>query len=387
MKLLYELTSSQPSVDGKFHGGGYYGIVVFLEVAKRFLQQKTFELYVAYDSKKNLDPLVRQILNAKQVCFFDENQISVPDIILRYNVDRFYSPLPYNLPYAEKINCDFFGTIHGLRTLEKYADIESWRYENSFKLKIKRVVQYIGRKILSRSREYPHYQVLFENSRFRPITISEFSRNSISHFFPKMENVDIPIFFSPLIKSSENEQGLLPRCVQGKKYYLLLNANRWIKNSWRAICAFDTIPSEILNGNILVLTGIDDKSSLLKSVVHRDRFACVDFVERDVLNSLHKNAYALVYPSLNEGFGYPPIESMRWGIPVIASNVCSIPEVCGDAVMYFDPYDIEDIRKKMVKIMDKDVYMSFQQRSLRRYDEVSRKQMLDLESLISFLVK
>lgn len=55
------------------------------------------------------------------------------------------------------------------------------------------------------------------------------------------------------------------------------------------------------------------------------------------LGYLYKNAFALVYPSLYEGFGIPPLEAMRLYCPVIASNRGSIPEVCGTYVKYFDP--------------------------------------------------
>jgi glycosyltransferase involved in cell wall biosynthesis len=58
-----------------------------------------------------------------------------------------------------------------------------------------------------------------------------------------------------------------------------------------------------------------------------------------VLSELYEGAFALVYPSLYEGFGLPPIEAMKLGCPVIASNKGSIPEVCEDGAFYFDPLD------------------------------------------------
>jgi glycosyltransferase involved in cell wall biosynthesis len=55
----------------------------------------------------------------------------------------------------------------------------------------------------------------------------------------------------------------------------------------------------------------------------------------------------LVFPSLYEGFGLPPLEAMACGCPVLCSNAASLPEVCGDAVLYFDPYQPKDIANKM----------------------------------------
>jgi len=62
-----------------------------------------------------------------------------------------------------------------------------------------------------------------------------------------------------------------------------------------------------------------------------------------LLGSLYEQAAAFVYPSLYEGFGLPPLEAMAHGCPVVSSNRSSMPEVIGDAGMYFDPNEIEDI--------------------------------------------
>ena len=61
---------------------------------------------------------------------------------------------------------------------------------------------------------------------------------------------------------------------------------------------------------------------------------------------LYSNAEAFVFPSIYEGFGLNPLESMACGTPVATSNVSSIPEVCGQAALYFDPKDPEDIALK-----------------------------------------
>lgn len=67
------------------------------------------------------------------------------------------------------------------------------------------------------------------------------------------------------------------------------------------------------------------------------------------LVQLYSTAFAFVYPSLYEGFGLPPIEAMKYGCPVLASNRGSIPEICNDAAIYFDPTSIDS----MLSVMDK----------------------------------
>jgi glycosyltransferase involved in cell wall biosynthesis len=66
-------------------------------------------------------------------------------------------------------------------------------------------------------------------------------------------------------------------------------------------------------------------------------------VSRDELVSLYRRAAALVFPSLYEGFGLPPLEAMACGCPVAASAAGSLPEVCGDAAVLFDPHDADAV--------------------------------------------
>lgn len=70
-----------------------------------------------------------------------------------------------------------------------------------------------------------------------------------------------------------------------------------------------------------------------------------------MLANLYTYASAFAYPSLCEGFGIPPLEAMYYGCPVVASNVSSIPEVVGDAGLYFDPMSVDDISEKLQSVL------------------------------------
>jgi len=61
----------------------------------------------------------------------------------------------------------------------------------------------------------------------------------------------------------------------------------------------------------------------------------------------YRNASAFVYPSEYEGFGLPPLEAMQYGVPVFSSNTSSLPEVVGDAGIYFDPFSFESIQEAL----------------------------------------
>ena len=110
---------------------------------------------------------------------------------------------------------------------------------------------------------------------------------------------------------------------------------------------FDIVP-EILaqSGLNLVLTGAplsESEESQLKGIAYH----YAGHVSTEELNRLYNGAFALIYPSLYEGFGLPVIEAQRAGCPVIASNASSIPEIIGDRTLLMDHSTPEDALEKL----------------------------------------
>ena len=83
----------------------------------------------------------------------------------------------------------------------------------------------------------------------------------------------------------------------------------------------------------------------------KDRVVFLDYVPEENLPHLYSEAAAFVFPSLYEGFGLPPLEAMACGCPVVVSNTASLPEVCGNAAYYVDPYDVENIAEGIYKVI------------------------------------
>jgi glycosyltransferase involved in cell wall biosynthesis len=83
-----------------------------------------------------------------------------------------------------------------------------------------------------------------------------------------------------------------------------------------------------------------------------DGVRALGHVARDELVRLYQRAAALVFPSLYEGFGQPPLEAMACGCPVASSNAASLPEVCGDAARLFDPTSVEDMIAAIESVLD-----------------------------------
>ena len=86
-----------------------------------------------------------------------------------------------------------------------------------------------------------------------------------------------------------------------------------------------------------------------KNIVFKGR------IDDDELISLYSNAVCFIYPSLYEGFGIPPLEAQACGCPVVCSNAASLPEVCGDSVIYFDPYSVKDMRDKILSVLNDEI--------------------------------
>jgi glycosyltransferase involved in cell wall biosynthesis len=78
----------------------------------------------------------------------------------------------------------------------------------------------------------------------------------------------------------------------------------------------------------------------------------IGFVDEEDLPALYSDAVCVVFPSLYEGFGFPVLEGMACGTPIVTSNVSSLPEVAGDAALLVDPLDVEAITHAIQRILD-----------------------------------
>jgi len=99
----------------------------------------------------------------------------------------------------------------------------------------------------------------------------------------------------------------------------------------------------------------------------RDRVIFLDYVDREDLPHFYSGAEAFLFPSLYEGFGLPALEAMACGCPVVVSNTSSLPEVCGDAACYVDPFNADSIAEGINKVLrDEGLRNSLIQKGLER---------------------
>ena len=219
---------------------------------------------------------------------------------------------------------------------------------------------------------------LFSAANTIPYTVSEYSRSALEYYFPQCAN-KIRICYSPL-KSQEPavpiEHPKLAQLVQsGKPYLLMLAANRIYKNPSLVVKVFSKLQEEYPDLHLLTL-----KYGKSTSPRHID----VDYLNDADLEHAYKHAYALVFGSFFEGFGYPPIEAARHGTPTVASNVTSIPEILGDAGIYFSPFYPADLYRALKLVLaDRDTYAM---KSRQRYEQICKRQRSDLEKLIQAII-
>jgi len=149
-----------------------------------------------------------------------------------------------------------------------------------------------------------------------------------------------------------------------KPYILFVGTLEPRKNVSRIVEAYAGLPKDILDKYDLVLAGGRGWNEEMKNVkikIENDneklknRIKFLDYVDGNDLPSLYQNASLFVYPSLYEGFGLPVLEAMAGGVPVITSNVSSLPEVAGETAFFVDPYSVEEIRDAIASVLIRDL--------------------------------
>jgi glycosyltransferase len=100
------------------------------------------------------------------------------------------------------------------------------------------------------------------------------------------------------------------------------------------------------------ITGDSVIAEIIRTKNLSNRIFFTGYVKDADIGAIYNLAKLFVFPSLYEGFGIPPLEAQACSCPVVCSNAASMPEACGDSVMYFDPYNVEDMRDKIQMVLD-----------------------------------
>jgi glycosyltransferase involved in cell wall biosynthesis len=164
--------------------------------------------------------------------------------------------------------------------------------------------------------------------------------------------------FHPMT-APETQAALAPHGLAHGRYLLAVGTLEPRKNLGVALRAFMQLPENLRREYPLVLVGmtgwktseLEEQAAPLRRAGHIRQLG---YLSRSDLACVIAGARALVYPSIYEGFGLPPLEAMACGVPVIASNVSSIPEVVGDTGILLDPTDTDGFSQAMQNLIEND---------------------------------
>lgn len=211
------------------------------------------------------------------------------------------------------------------------------------------------------------YRPSLENATF-VISISDFTKRTLEEKYdinPRKVRTVYLAHNTSLFKPSKSSDNT-------KHSYFYYPAATWPhKNHTALLQAFAIFASKYPNVR-LYLSGIaksksQDIDSLAQELGIQDKIKKLGYLETEKMPLIYRDAEAMIFPSLFEGFGIPLLEAMACGCPVIASNTTSIPEVAGDAALYFNPRDPKDIASKMDSIFaDKELRISLKAKGFKR---------------------
>ena len=399
MKILYDLSAIQPgSNDGLFHGGGEYAKTVFYRLCELLPSGASLEVF--YNPNKVFEDSLLDFIKtggfAIHVCCSNED---ISKLLLETQYDVFYSALPYSyfnvsIPPETK----FVYTIHGLRSLEYPLDKYKLKYKKrSIKEKIRHILFLINPDLMKNiiaKRDITRLNALFSITENQTIiTVSNHSKYVIACFFPQLNITNIKVLYSPSKKyeliSHKDSDILDSYSLETGKYILLIGGNRSEKGAYRACRVLYKLikNNSRMPENIKVFViGVSQFKAYQKITNNHHRFKFNGYVPTEDLEVLYKNAHLFLYPTLNEGFGYPPLEAMKYGTLCACSANSAVTEACGNAVLYFNPHDETEMSVRILQSFDTEIRAEKQKNILVHYKYISEKQKQDLDKLVQEII-
>lgn len=198
------------------------------------------------------------------------------------------------------------------------------------------------------------------------ITDSDNSKNDILKWInlpeEKIRKIHLGISNSFHLEEDNNKVIYIKNKFGIKKNFILYHGSKKPhKNVESLLQSFAILKEKLDIPYKLVITGIQNSryketnfTNIIKKITELkldNYIVYTGYINENDLCLLYNAASLFVYPSLYEGFGLPPLEAMACGCPVVTSNMGSLPEVCGDAVYYIDPYSIQNIMEGMYKVL------------------------------------
>jgi glycosyltransferase involved in cell wall biosynthesis len=223
----------------------------------------------------------------------------------------------------------------------------------------------------------------------RVIALSQFTRQEVQRFYPAAADKTAVLYpgvgreFTSEGDPALDDQVLASLEIQ-RPYLLAVGNVHPRKNLGRLLAAWKQVQNAGYQPPPMVWAGIGRWES--EPLLEKARAAGVQllgFVTARHLPALYRQAEALVYPSLYEGFGLPPLEAMACGTPVLASNTTALPEAVGNAAVTVDPTSVDALAKGLAQVLlDPSSRSSLRARGLVRVAEfrweTTARQLVDV---------
>lgn len=192
------------------------------------------------------------------------------------------------------------------------------------------------------------------------IAVSKSTKNDLVEIF-NINPDKIEVIHSGIDKSGDfnkiKQNKIMEKYNLPSKYFLYLGVLEPRKNIINIISAFEIFKKYKINDYKLVLAG--SKGWLSKRIINKIKASkykkdiiLYGFVDEKLKKYLYQMANIFLFPSFYEGFGFPPLEAMAAGTPIITSTVSSLPEICGKAALYVDPYNTMELFKMILNICE-----------------------------------
>ncbi len=312
------------------------------ETLKRITRQHSeHEFVFLFDRKfsdefifsNNIRPIVISPQARHPILFYWWFEFSIPKILHKEKPDLFLSPDGF---LSLSTNVKQLAVIHDLNFEEYPHDLP-----------------FIVRKY------YRYYFPKFSQKANRIATVSEFSKQDIAlRYKIPLQKIDVVHNgvnenYKPLIE--EEKINTRKKISSGKPYFLFIGTIHPRKNIAKLFMSFDKFKSENINDMQLMLVGnkmwwTTEMENVFQKMKFKNDVIFAGRLEPEQLGKVISSALAMVYVSTYEGFGIPILEGMKCEIPVIASDVTSMPEVAGDACLLVNPFSVDEIKNAMQKI-------------------------------------
>jgi glycosyltransferase involved in cell wall biosynthesis len=190
-------------------------------------------------------------------------------------------------------------------------------------------------------------------------TVSEFSKKDlINNFGLNPKKIDVVyngINEGYKVIEEVKKDEVRDKYSHGKNYFLFVGSQSPRKNLVRLIEAFNIFKLNSGSNYQLLLVGSSfwgegEISKAIDASSFKDEIIIAGRLDQTELEQIMASAFALAFVSYFEGFGIPLIEAMQCEVPILCSNTSCMPEIAGDAALYFDPFDVNDISAKMLEL-------------------------------------